>query len=144
MKKFFIIVSILLLTACTSQNNNIKQSKVKINNKIINVEVMATKAQQMQGLSGKEKLEENNGMLFVYQDKQIRSFWMKEMLFPIDIIWIDDNKIVDFNKNVPIPSKEKIPTVSPKKPINYVLEINAGFIDKNGFKIGDKVDIDNF
>lgn len=76
-------------------------------------------------------------MLFVYQDDVKPTFWMKGMRFPIDIIWLDKNlTIVGFEKDV-IPSTFP-ETFSPPETIRYVLEVNAGFVDKHQLKIGDR------
>src|SRR5690606_35019275 len=99
------------------------------------------------GLSGKEKLEENNGMLFVFDKKDYHSFWMKNMKFPIDIIFLDNNTVVDIYKNVPPPkpgeNMAKLPVYRPSKAVNYVLEVPAGTADKAKIKVGDTIDLQN-
>lgn len=96
------------------------------------------------GLSGKSTLPEGEGMLFVF-DKQdfFPSFWMKDMLISIDIIWINDGKVTKIDKNLAPPSKDtpdsELNLYYPAKPIDYVLEVNAGFSDKNNIKAGDSV-----
>ena len=64
------------------------------------------------------------------------------MLFPIDIIWIQDNYIIAIEKNVPIPTgdQQNIPQYRSPQPVNYVLEVNAGFTDKTNIAIGNEVD----
>lgn len=113
---------------------------VKINNVSIEVELAKTPEQQARGLSGRTSLNENQGMLFLYDEPGTYSFWMKDMNFPIDIIWIgNDEKIVDISKDVPPESFLK--TFQPQKPVQYVLEVNAGFADKNNIAIGDAVEL---
>jgi uncharacterized protein len=115
-------------------------AEIQVNSTIINAEVVQTKEQLAKGLSGREKLTESQGMLFVLSNNIIPSFWMKEMNFPLDIIWINDNKIVDISQNVPIPdSSGYLPTFKPCCPSNFVLEVNAGFALKNNIKIGDGI-----
>ncbi|MFH1188161.1 MAG: DUF192 domain-containing protein [bacterium] len=135
------IILVFFLSACGVKNTNIKKAEIKINNKTITAEVVETLEAQIKGLSGREKLGQNEGMLFVYTDKKIRTFWMKDMLFPIDIIWIADNKIADISENMSIPENGEIKRATPKEKINYVLEVNAGFVENNGLKIGDEVQI---
>lgn len=137
------IILILLLSGCgiKNKNINIKKAEIKINSTIITAEVVKTLEAQIKGLSGREKLGENEGMLFIYSEKEIRTFWMKDMLFPIDIIWISDDKIVDISENMPIPKNYNIKRATPKEEINYVLEVNAGFVKSDNFKVGDSVQI---
>ncbi len=110
-----------------------------INDKKINIEVAGTSEKIARGLSGRKKLGENDGLLFVYDGYFIPAFWMKGMEFSIDIIWIKDDMVVGVEKNVPLPSGSDWPTYRPQTFVNYVLEVNAGFVDKNGVKIGDAV-----
>ena len=124
-----------------------KKPKVTIGDKDIFVDIAQTDQEKSRGLSEKKSLAENEGMLFIFQVKSTPSFWMKEMLIPIDIIWIADNKVLDIHKNIPAPKTEtpisNLPLYTPQKPINFVLEVNAGFVDKNGIDIGDNVIFSN-
>ncbi|MEK7564821.1 MAG: DUF192 domain-containing protein [Patescibacteria group bacterium] len=111
---------------------------VTINKLEIPVEVMRTEAEVQKGLSGRPYLDQDKGMLFIFAKSDIYRFWMPDMHFPIDIIWINNNQVVDISKNVPTdfdPVKPKF--YSPSKKANYVLEVNAGFSKKNNIKIGD-------
>ena len=105
----------------------------------INIELADTAEKKSQGLSGRNGLPQNQGMLFVYDTPAFYSFWMKDMQFSIDIIWIDeDYKIIDITKGV---SPDSFPqSFQPQKPAQYVLEVNAGFGEKNNIKIGDTVE----
>jgi len=64
------------------------------------------------------------------------------MRFPIDIIWIQDDRIVDLASDVPIVASEFLKTYKPKEPVNFVLEVNAGFSLSRGIKVGDRVKIE--
>ncbi len=127
----------------TATQNIIKKGTVALGDTSISVEVSDTFASRQLGLSYRDSLGEGSGMLFVFDSYNIQYFWMKDMKFPLDIIWIKDDTVVDISKNVPIPmsraSLNQLPTYSPKEKVNYVLEVNAGFADKNKVKIGDKV-----
>lgn len=107
-----------------------------IGSKSIQVEVVNTPEEQIKGLSGRKSLDEDFGMLFDFGDYQARTFWMKDMNFPIDIIWISGGKIVGVDKNVPpedeVPQKKYY---SPG-PVNQVLEMNAGWFDRSGLMVG--------
>ena len=117
------------------------QSKsVVIDSKTYNVEVATTKADQEKGLSGRSSLAQNHGMYFIFSQQGRYSFWMKDMKFPIDIIFINDNKIVAIFPNVPAPTSNlALPVYTPDQPANRVLETPAGDAKNNNFKIGDKV-----
>jgi len=115
----------------------------------INAEVLRTDLEKIKGLSGRAVLPQNQGALFVYERPGFYNFWMKEMHFPIDIIWLvpnkvdktDDNfKVVDVTREV---RPESYPeSFSSKLPAQYVLEVNAGFAKKYGLKAGSNVKIE--
>jgi uncharacterized protein len=113
---------------------------ISINGNSFNVEIASTKIEKAMGLMNREKLGEEEGMLFVYQKEGIYSFWMKNMRFPIDIIWIDKGKrIVGIEKNAPPCLKENCPRHKPSREIMYVLELNSGTTEKLEIKKGDKI-----
>lgn len=93
------------------------------------------------GLSNRKSLDKNTGMLFIFPDKNKYSFWMKNTQIPLDMIWVNDNKIVYIVKNAPPQAgkNDNLPVYTPTADANYVLEINGGEIDKNKFKNGDTV-----
>jgi uncharacterized protein len=114
---------------------------VKIGEITLNIIVADTEAKRVQGLSGRDGLEENEGLLFVFETEGYYGFWMKDMKFPIDIAWLDkDRKIIYIEKNV---SPETYPKVfyafKADAPILnlYVLETKANFFEKSKIKIGD-------
>lgn len=115
-------------------------SHVVINDKVIKVEVMDEYAEQVQGLSDREELDYNTGMLFEFPGRQTRRFWMKNMHFPIDVIWIDGDKIVRISKNCEAEGEIPVKRYSSVVPVNYVLEVNAGFSDEFGIAEGDIVE----
>jgi hypothetical protein len=137
MRKYLIIISaILFLTACSRVDN---QNIIKINGKEIKVEIADTPAERYKGLSGRENLCGDCGMLFKFDDKRERAFVMREMNFPLDIIWINDEKIVKIDKGLPPKGHNPVNLYKSDTAVNYVLEVNAGFVDKYGIKAGDKV-----
>lgn len=105
-----------------------KSEKIKLSIKdtYLTVDISDTPQEKITGLSNRPRLENGGGMIFVYDHPTKPTFWMKEMLFPIDIIWIgEDKKIVFVHENV---SPDTFPrTFAPPRPIKYVLEVNAGF-----------------
>lgn len=111
------------------------------NGMIVNVEIADTQAERVLGLYGHEPLLENEGMFFVFPNKEIQGFWMKDMLFPIDIIWIDGQMVVGFQQNAQPENPVKTIYYSPA-PVDSVLEVQAGFVVQNEVHIGDLLDVD--
>lgn len=115
----------------------------KIGSKTYKLILAKTDEEKIKGLSGRDNLASDTGMLFVFDKKGKHAFWMKDMKFPIDIIFINDNKITDIAQNAPPQSEGQLPSslpvYKPSEDINYVLELNAGEIKKNKSKKGDKV-----
>lgn len=114
------------------------KASIVIRDQIINANLARTASEQAKGLSGLEKLGDNNGMLFVFSRPDDYSFWMKDMLFPIDIIWIGDNEtVVGVTSEL---SPRTFPEVfKPPRPVSWALEVNAGWAEKNDVRTGDKV-----
>ena len=107
----------------------------------LQVEVRKTTAEQDLGLSWRQSMGTNEGMVFVYEQPQRVMYWMKGMNFPLDFIWIRDGKIVGINTHVPAPTKENpVPkTLAPAMEVDTVLEVNAGWVDEHKVSIGDTV-----
>ncbi|MDI6821174.1 MAG: DUF192 domain-containing protein [Patescibacteria group bacterium] len=117
---------------------------VSINRHVIGVDIAKTQKERAQGLSGREELKENQGMLFLFPNAGLHGFWMKNMRFPIDIVWISKSKIIGFTEN--IDPQIGIPLLNlkiyyPPRLIDSVLEINAGQVASLGIKEGDLVSI---
>ena len=137
-KNILILFFLIVLSGCT--DNNI--STVKINNHTFQVELAQTAKEHFRGLSGYTSLAKDSGMLFVFKDYGIRRFVIRKMNFPLDIVWIHDNEVVDCVKNIPVLDKNnRFSQVNSLKPVNYVLEVNAGTCDKYMITKHDKVDI---
>ena len=112
------------------------KSTLKIGQEEISLIVRSTSATRTRGLSGTKHLADDSAMLFVFDEADEHGIWMKEMYFPIDIIWLDGNhKIITIEDNV---SPDTYPTVFyPKDKSLYVLEVNAGFSERHALKTGD-------
>ena len=103
----------------------------------IDAEIADDKEEMMKGLMFREKLEKNAGMLFIFEDEAYQSFWMKNTLIPLDIIFIDnDLKIADVKYADPC-KKEPCAVYTSSKPAKYVLEVNAGFVANNKLNVDD-------
>jgi len=137
---FIIIAIIIFIMNADSNKNENNQPIVRINSVEIPVEVADSAISRLKGLSGRQSLDEKSGMLFVFDKPAIYSFWMPFMKFSIDIIWINNGKVVDISLNVPDDFNPINPAVyKPSEPVQYVLEVNAGFAEKENIKIGDAV-----
>ncbi len=137
---FIFFIAILFLVGKTDSTGNIKY--VKITEQSIKVDLALTNTEQEQGLSGRSALKENEGMLFIFPKSGNYPFWMKDMNFPIDIIWIDEyKKVVFIEKNVLPESYPEIygPSVY-EQDAKYVLEIVSGFSAKHNLQVGDRVE----
>ena len=147
-------IAILLLIAIVVLFviNHIKSQKVPglkkayVAGNLVFVKIAQTSADKKQGLSGVKKLDKNEGMLFVLADKQKPVFWMKDMNFALDAIWISNNKVVDLTENIAAPladtSDKQIVRFAPEAEVDMVLELNAGWIKEKNVKIGDEFSIE--
>jgi uncharacterized membrane protein (UPF0127 family) len=105
----------------------------------VQVDVADTDPEWEYGLMNRTSMAQDHGMLFVFDDERMRSFWMKDTLIPLDMVFLDSSgQIVDINKNATPLSETVFAARSPSK---YVVEINGGFCDLYGIRIGDTVTI---
>ena len=141
-KQIFFFSLLFILTACGS-DFHFDKTEVNVAGNIFEARVADTAKLQTRGLSGSEPLAVDEAMLFVYPDKQLREFWMKDMLFSIDLLWIEDNTIVAWQENMAIPSSEAtvfdLTTYISPQPVNSVLELPAGTVKRLSLNIGDQV-----
>jgi uncharacterized membrane protein (UPF0127 family) len=143
-KNMILIIAVLCLAIfvlLTIAFANQDRSQVRFQNgKTVEVEVARTQAQQADGLSGRTELGGGEGMLFLHGNREIRYYWMKDMLIPIDIIWIDGERVAGYLERVEV---EDPPYTlrSSVVPVDKVLEVNAGFVKDNNVAIGDLLDI---
>ena len=106
MNRFIVLLMALALLAAACDNKENQESNmytdgtVSLAGKTLNVEVADTSLKQAQGLSGRSGLSEDEGMLFVYNESHMGNFWMKDMIMPIDIIWINGDKVIDISSEV--------------------------------------------
>ncbi len=104
----------------------------------VHVEIANSPEERARGLSGRKELDPVNGLLFVFSESDYHSMWMKDMNFPIDIIWIDENlTVVSIDKNVRPESYPRL--FRPAKPALYAVETDIYFSDSLGISTGDKV-----
>ena len=105
----------------------------------VTAELAVTREEKMQGLSNRDTLGEDKGMLFIYESEGVYSFWMKETLLPLDMIYIDlEGMIVDINHSA---EPGDLNPFSPIEPAKYVLEVNGGYCKARDIDKGDSVTI---
>ncbi len=131
---FAIGLPILLFFA----GSDYQRISVGLSGTTISIDVADTSIERRNGLSNRPALGIYQGMLFEFDQPLIPAFWMKDMRFPLDIIWIDAQyKIVGFEEDV---APSTFPdTFSPETEIVYVLEINAGYVQEWGISVGDVI-----
>ncbi|KKR31903.1 MAG: hypothetical protein UT65_C0014G0002 [Parcubacteria group bacterium GW2011_GWF2_39_8b] len=137
-KILILIITILIFTVIFGFiYGNKTQSQIILNGKIFQAEVVRSQSELGRGLSGHKGLSDNEGMLFIFDKPDNYGFWMKDMRFPIDIIWLDQNfKVVHVEKSVATSTYPKV--FYPSGPATYVLEVNSGISDSINLQIGDE------
>jgi len=140
-KSFFILAAVLL--TCISPLD-CGQRFVRIylpNNETITAELAITPEERALGLMFREKVNDDQGMLFVFEEEDIHSFWMKNTLIPLDILWLDENKrIVHIEEHVPPCKADPCPSYGPSMPALFVLELKDGRVAANGLKLYDRLE----
>ncbi len=120
-----------IITDMNQQRVSIAIGKANLRAEVADTDELRTK-----GLSGRQELEENRAMLFVFDNNAQHSIWMKDMRIPIDIIWLDEKKkVVHVEHNI-WPDNGPHKTYASPKPARYVLEIKAGGTKNHNIKIG--------
>lgn len=107
------------------------------------LEIADSEKARVQGLSNREFLSENSAMLFIFPQKKIQAFWMKNMHFSLDIVWIDKDTIVDFEESAQPEGENPVKRYYSPVPVNKVLELNAGMVKKLKLQKGQKLYFQN-
>jgi hypothetical protein len=144
-KKIFLIgLFILLASGCQEKKQVFETGYVYFKDEQFKVQLAVTTAQHNQGLSGQTGFDVGVvGMLFTFPSLDERSFWMKGMLFPIDVIWLNQGRVIGMAQNVPILDKMgEITRFNSNGPADAILELKEGFIAQKGVKIGDRFELD--
>lgn len=105
----------------------------------VEIEIRENPQEGTVGLGRRSNLKEGSGMLFIgdRDEKDNNLIWMKDMKFPIDIIWIGKGKVIHIVESASIPTKEGIPEYGFVGYCDYVVELKAGFVKRHGIKVGD-------
>ncbi|MBD1847560.1 DUF192 domain-containing protein [Cyanobacteria bacterium FACHB-63] len=113
-------------------------AQVQIGRETISLEVAKTPEQRSRGLMYRTELASDRGMLFLFETTERLSFWMKNTLIPLDIVFLKDGEVRQTATAVPCPT-EPCPVYSSQTPVNQVLELPAGRIRALGIKVGDRL-----
>jgi len=107
----------------------------------VTAELAVTEARRALGLMNREKVLPDQGMLFVFDAEAVHSFWMKNTLVPLDMLWLDrDRRIVHIERDVPPCRADPCPSYGPRQPASYVLELKGGMAADFQLKVHDKLD----
>jgi uncharacterized membrane protein (UPF0127 family) len=108
----------------------------------IDIELAQNESQRQLGLMYRDTMAENQGMLFIFDNEEVRSFWMKNTILSLDMVFVNAlNEIVTIHKYTTPYSEE---TYESTKPAKYVIELNAGYTDKRKISVGDRVSWSHF
>ena len=133
-----LIILILVILVLRAPQKKGATSVLRIGEQEYEVEIADTLVSQARGLSGRERLAPGAGMLFVFNGSSRHSFWMRGMKFPLDFIWINNNRVIGITENAPVGSME---VYQPPESADMVLEVVSGTVAKDGIKIGDEVSL---
>ena len=139
MKKFLLPLFAIFLFGCQNipvENTEKNPPYISIGEQAFSLEVADNNTKRQIGLMWREQMDLDHGMLFIFEQESKPSFWMKNTLIPLDIIWLSkDLEVVDFKTMKPCPPESvRCPSATPKAAAQYVLELNAGVFSG---KIGD-------
>ena len=142
---FILIIAIVFVQAILRSNFSIfaKTATLKSGDKTYSLEIADTPEKREKGLSERKSLPENRGMLFTFDQPDTYAFWMKGMQFPIDIIFLNGNKVTTFYSDVPPPAdpSDNLILYQPDTPSDRVIELNAGEAEKAKIEPGQALDL---
>lgn len=145
MKKIVLVLALAFtlafLAACTQQPPTVTIPTITFENGIeISIEIADDEPERASGLMFRQNLGERDGMLFVFEQEQPVSFWMKNTLIPLDMIFVDENfTITEIKKDVQPCKEEPCPSYPSKENAKYVVEVNSGFSEKNNIQTGERI-----
>ncbi len=140
MKKFYLLIVLVLLLLILTSINNFKPHLI-IRDIKFNVEIANSQREKEIGLSKYSNIDNNFALVFLFEKPDVYRFWMKNMKFSIDIIFVNKNKIIQIYEDVPYPKYkyDVLPIYKPEENANMVIETKAGTAKKYNFKKGDLV-----
>jgi len=145
-RKIILIFSLIFITGLITYSyikTEKKEAQVYFKDHCFSVELALTPEEKGRGLMHRENLPKDRGMLFIYEKEGEYSFWMKNVLIPLDIIWIDkDKKVVYIAENCRPCPDVPCPSIRPDSPAKYVLEINGGLASEIGLSVGSQLEFE--
>ena len=132
----FTVVLLFVATGCQAQKSD--HDQVCFGRSCFDVEVVSSSPERERGLQHREYLDPEAGMLFIFQQSWPYTFWMKDTLIPLDMIWMDyTRKVVHIEHDVQPCKEDPCPHYGSRNKALYVLELNAGKARSTGIKVGD-------
>lgn len=134
----YLIPSLLLINACSAS-----QPSVVLRGERFSVEIADDGAERQRGLMFRERMDADDGMLFLFEQQEAQAFWMKNTKIPLDILYFDQSwTLVGWSLSTPPCSLgDQCPSYPSQAPARYVLELNAGISERLGVKLGDKLEV---
>jgi uncharacterized protein len=134
-----VIILFGVVTYAQIANKNSKTDILQVNGRSFSLQIAKTEQERELGLGNRTSLPTDQGMLFVFPQVQPECFWMKDMHFSLDMVWVDANKKVVYIKHDVSPNTYP-DSFCPTQPVGYVIELNAGMTDNTGMKVGETLD----
>ncbi|MFA6428974.1 MAG: DUF192 domain-containing protein [Patescibacteria group bacterium] len=136
-KSGILFIVLLVLLVCVRYVTRKEKAILFINDRPLYVEIVRTDAARERGLSGRDHLASDQGMLFIFDEPSIRQFWMKDMRFPLDLVWLRQGRVVDVVSLSPPRTIQEIPEAHTSiEPVDRVLELNLGEANNRGIVVG--------
>lgn len=137
----YLCYALMLMCSLPAQAASVA-SKVCHEDHCVTVEVVSKQDDMERGLMYRSSLDANRGMFFIFNADDFHQFWMKNMHFDLDILWIDvQGKIVYIGRNIPACTSNPCTVYTPDQKARYVLELNSGYVASHQWKLGDKLDL---
>lgn len=140
----FVIIGGWIVFGRRTEGVSSEKTRLRVGSAELVVSLVDDPAEWSLGLSGRDALGENEGMLFVFPDSQRRNFWMKGMRFSLDMLFVSKGTVVEIVERVPAPAAGQDGTeirVRSSVPAKWVLEVNSGWVAEQGVVVGDRVEI---
>lgn len=133
----FIVVFVLAPTPSTE----IRQVDITLaNDTVVRAYIADSPKEREEGLGPFDYLPQGQGMLFVFEQETIPVFWMKDVEYPLDIVWLHNGSVVGTEEGLSPDERDERPTYSPTVPVTHVLEVHAGVVEQEGIKIGQRLE----
>lgn len=134
-----LVILVIFFISHKISNQNYETKRYKLGGIEVNLKIADSPEERQKGLSQIYNLDEKEGMIFIFGEPSILSFWNKDTFLDLDVVWIKDDTIVGIT---PLQKEEKgRQIINSPVPCNIVIELNQGFCQKYNIKIGDKLEI---